>query len=112
MVLLPYMASPRRPATLLYHSKIQVIHGSSEEVAIAELKVWEVQTTSYYPEGRKFSLFLVWKDSGEVIIGFDNHKPKGPHLHRRDREEAYQFKDVDQLVEDFWSLVRMEGFLL
>jgi len=106
------MGSTRRIATLLYHSKIQVIHGNSEEVAIAELKIWEVQITSHYPEGRKFSLFLVWKESGEVIIGFDNHKPKGPHLHKRGREEPYEFKDVGQLIEDFWSLVRMEGFLV
>jgi hypothetical protein len=106
------MASSRRNATLLYHSKIQIIHGNREEVAIAELKVWEIQATSHYPAGRKFSLFLVWKESGEVIIGFDNHKPKGPHLHKRGREELYEFKDVDQLIEDFWSLVRMEGFLV
>ena len=106
------MPSPRRSAALLFHSKIQVVHGSSEEVAIAELKVWDVQATSHYPEGRKYSLFLVWKGSGEVIIGFDNHKPKGPHLHRQDREEAYDFKDVDQLIEDFWSLTRLEGFLV
>ncbi len=106
------MTSARRTATLLYHSKIQVIHGSSEEVAIAELKVWEVSTTTHYPEGRKFSVFLVWEESGEVIIGFDNHKPKGPHLHKRGREESYEFKSVEQLIEDFWSLVRMEGFLV
>jgi hypothetical protein len=106
------MTSPRRAAILLYHSKIQIIHGSSEEIAIAELKVWEVPRTSNYPEGRKFSVFLVWKESGEVVIGFDNHKPKGPHLHRRGIEESYEFKDVGQLIEDFWSLVRMEGFLI
>lgn len=106
------MNSARRTATLLYHSKIHIIHRANEEVAIAELKVWEVQVTSHFPEGRKFSVFLVWKESGEVIIGFDNHKPKGPHLHRRDREEPYEFKDVAQLIEDFWSLVRMEGFLV
>ena len=106
------MASPRRTATLLFHSKVQVIHRSSEEVAVAELKVWEVPVSTHYPEGRKFSLFLVWKEAGEVIIGFDNHKPKGPHLHKLGREETYEFKDEGQLIEDFWSLVRMEGFLV
>ncbi|MCM0606985.1 MAG: hypothetical protein KA715_12920 [Xanthomonadaceae bacterium] len=106
------MASPRRAATLLFHSKVQVIHRASEEVAIAELKIFDVPESPHYPEGRKFSLFLVWRESGEVIVGFDNHKPKGPHLHRNGREEAYEFKDVSQLVEDFWSLVRMEGFLV
>lgn len=106
------MASSRGNATLLYHSKIQVIHGNLEEIAIAELKVWKIQKTLHYPEGLKFSLFLVWKESGEVIVGFDNHKPKGPHLHKHNREESYEFKDVDQLIEDFWSLVCMEGFLV
>jgi hypothetical protein len=106
------MSSPRRPATLLYHSKILVVHGSSESVAISELKIWQVPSSLYYPEGRKFSVFLVWKESGEVILGFDNHKPKGPHLHKNGREESYKFKDSEQLIEDFWSLVRMEGFLI
>lgn len=106
------MTSSRGKAILLFHSKIQVIHGICEEVAIAELKVWKIQKTMHYPQGLKFSLFLVWKESGGVIVGFDNHKPKGPHLHKLNREESYEFKDIDQLIEDFWSLVRMEGFLV
>lgn len=109
---MPYMVASRRNAILLYHSKIQVIHGIREEVAIAELKVWKIPETLSYPEGIKFSLFLVWKESGKVIIGFDNHQPKGPHMHRRNREKSYEFKDVNQLIEDFWSLIRMEGFLV
>lgn len=106
------MASPRRSALLLYHSKIQVIHGDSEEVAVAELRVWEVQKTAHYPEGRKFSAFLVWKESGEVILGFDNHKPKGPHLHKHGSEEPYEFEGEAKLIDDFWRMVKMEGFLV
>ena len=53
------MAAVRTRATLLYHSKALVLHRDTEEVAIAELKVWNVPVSKDYPEGRKFSLFLV-----------------------------------------------------
>jgi len=44
-----------------------------------------------YPAGRKFSLFLVAQ--GEVLVGLDNHKPKGPHLHLGKDER--RFHDAD-----------------
>ena len=31
----------------------------------------------------------------------DNHHPKGPHLHIDDRELAYTFSGLDQLITDF-----------
>jgi hypothetical protein len=35
----------------------------------------------------------------------DNHHPKGPHIHIDDNELHYQFKNLDQLVEDFRRLI-------
>lgn len=52
--------------------------------AVVEIKIWDVPKSKDYPSGRKFSLFLVAE--GEVVVGFDNHKPKGPHLHLGNRE--------------------------
>lgn len=107
------MASSRRhKATLIYHSKVNVIHKRTDEVAIAELKVWEVPESDDFPEGLKYSAFLVAKESGRVIVGFDNHKPKGPHLHQGDEEILYDFRGTDELIDDFWSLVSKEGFLI
>ena len=99
-------------ARLLYHSKVTLLHRRSEAIAIAELKVWQVPSNSHFPEGLKYSLFLVDKTSGEVLVGFDNHKPKGHHLHIDDREVPYSFVDLPTLVEDFWSHVQKRGFLV
>ena len=89
-----------------------LVHGRSAVVAVAEIKVWDVPRSSHYPEGLKYSLFLVARESGRVIVGFDNHKPKGPHLHHDGKELAYEFLDVEALVEDFWHWVKKEGFTL
>lgn len=101
---------PYVTATLVYHSKVQLLHKTSEAVAIAEAKVWKVPKSKDYPDGVKYSLFLVLKETGEVIVGFDNHKPKGHHLHRHGREEGHEVQNVDTLVEEFWDLVKEEGF--
>ncbi len=45
---------------------------------MAELKVWEIGATAHYPAGIKYSLFFVQPESGTVLFGMDNHKPKGP----------------------------------
>ncbi|MBI4090788.1 MAG: hypothetical protein HY422_02080 [Candidatus Komeilibacteria bacterium] len=89
-----------------------LVHGKTLEVAVAELKVIEVPASAHYPDGFKFSMFLVLKESGQVLVGFDNHKPKGPHLHLHGSEALYDFKSVGELVEDFWRFVRKEGFIV
>ena len=61
-----------------------------------------------YPVGRKFSLFLVAQ--GEVLVGIDNHKPKGPHVHLGNEERPFPYTDDDHLLKDFWELVRKAGF--
>ena len=68
-------------ALLLYHSKITLIHRHSDAVALAALKVWQVPKSRHFPEGFKYSLSLVEKSTGDVLLGYDNHKPKGHHVH-------------------------------
>ena len=97
-------------ARLRFHQKITLIRSASLEVAIAEIKVLEVPQSAHYPEGLKYSLFLVLKEDGQVLLGFDNHKPKGPHMHLGKEERPYDFTSMEQMVEDFWRLARKEGF--
>lgn len=78
------------------------------DAAVAELKIWSVPRSKDYPHGRKFSLFLV--SGGQVVVGVDNHKPKGPHLHLGDRELPYLYRDDVALLADFWDLARKAGF--
>ena len=61
-----------------------------------------------YPYARKYSLFLVV--AGNVVVGFDNHKPKAPHLHLGDQELPYEYIDDKKLLSDFWELARKAGF--
>lgn len=79
-----------------------------EKFAVAELKIWKIPKSKDYPNGIKYSLFLV--SEGSVIIGFDNHKPKGPHLHLGDKELPYEYKGEVLLVNDFWRFARKAGF--
>ena len=99
-------------ATLQYHRKLTVIDPRSLETGVCELKVWKVSESRDYPEGIKFSLFLVSRATGEVVVGIDSHKPKGPHLHEGDRESVYEFSGGDHLVDDFWERVKRKGYEL
>lgn len=100
------------PAVLVYHSKVQLLHRSVDIVAVAELKVWKVLVSHDYPEGLKYSLFLVLKETGEIVLGFDNHRPKGHHFHQGKRQESFNFISVDHLIDEFWILTKKEGFLI
>jgi hypothetical protein len=55
-------------------------------------------------------MFLVHRETGGVLVGFDNHPPKGHHLHLDGREVPYRYRDLRRLVKDFWSHVRRKGF--
>ncbi len=92
-----------------FREKRIVVHGISGELAIAELKIWEIPKSSDYPGGIKFSLFLV-DSSGDVLVGLDNHRPKGPHLHLGNQELPYAFEHEEQLRADFWDLARKAGY--
>jgi hypothetical protein len=47
---------------------------------------------------------------GQVLVGIDNHQPKGPHLHLDQEEIPFRYTDDEQLLKDFWDLVRKAGF--
>jgi hypothetical protein len=95
-------------AILLFHEKRVLENEKTGELAIAELKIWQIPKTRYYPSGRKFSLFLVC--GGKVLIGIDNHQPKGPHLHLGSEEVPYDYSTDNELLTDFWSFVGKAGF--
>lgn len=95
-------------ATLVLSEKRLVIHSTTGASGIIALQIWEVPRSGNYPVGRKFSLFLVV--GGEVVVGMDNHKPKGPHLHLGEQEFPYLYRDEASLFADFWNFVRKAGF--
>lgn len=99
-------------ATIIHSSKLTLVQRETQVVAIAELKIWKVAKSKDYPEGTKYSLFFVLKDTGEILVGFDNHKPKGHHKHQNGLESNYDFQNMNKLTDDFWDEVNKRGFIL
>ena len=95
-------------ARLIFREKRLVWSPSRNVAGVVELKVWDLPRSKGYPGGRKFSLYLV--SQGEVCVGIDNHEPKGPHLHLGHEEFPFDYRDDEQLLSDFWDLVRKAGF--
>jgi hypothetical protein len=79
---------------MVVHQKIHTAEG-----IIVELTVWQVAKSADYPEGFKYSFFAV--RNGVVLVGYDNHAPKGHHRHFGEMEEAYEFAGLEKLREDF-----------
>lgn len=77
--------------------------------AILEMKVWRVPVQ--VPGSRhmlKYSLF--YGRPGERLIGYDNERGKGDHRHYGEREEAYTFVSIEQMLLDFQADVeRLRG---
>ncbi len=89
-------------AILVYRDKTVDADGS-----IVEMMIWQLpRPSSERPHGLKYSLY--YGRAGERVVGYDNERGKGDHRHYRDREEAYDFTDVDSLVADFIADVARE----
>lgn len=99
-------------STLLYRSKLTLVHESSKMVGKCEIKIWKIDDPKSYPQGIKYSMFCVESATGKIIVGFDNHFPKGPHKHIGEIETPYDYVDEEMLVEDFWEEVNKRGFIL
>ena len=74
-------------ATEILHQKMILKHESGNRLAVFEFVAWQIPRSKDYPTGVKFRAFL--SENGEALWGFDNHKPKGPRLHVRDKEVGY-----------------------
>jgi hypothetical protein len=65
------------------------------------MRIWKVPSSKRAPSGLKYS--LVYIRDGKRIIGYDNAEGKGHHRHYKGREFAYDFRDVDNLIKDFYE---------
>lgn len=95
---------------LLMHSKLTVFHTEFNIEAVCEVKIWSLPESKEYPFGLKYSLFCVDKVTKKVLVGFDNHFPKGPHVHKGNEEIGYEFFGYERLLNDFWNAVFERGF--
>lgn len=70
----------------------------------AEAVVWQVPT-AVPPSTHNIKYRLVYIVQGKRVIGFDNERGRGDHRHDGDTVTAYQFRGIDQLLEDFAAAV-------
>lgn len=97
-----------KKAKPIFREKRIVSNQNTGDIAIVEIKIWSIPKSKHYPIGQKFSLFLISR--GKIVVGIDNHKPKGPHLHLGNKELTFEYSTVDKLLADFWDLTRKAGY--
>jgi len=61
-------------------------------------------TDVFLPEGWRV---VIISPSGDRVVGYDNHHPKGDHRHFRGVEETYTYKDPETLIGDFLKDVEL-----
>ncbi|WP_298290458.1 DUF6516 family protein [Thiomonas sp.] len=67
---------------------------------LVEMVVWRLPHP-VPPSTHAFKYRLVYVVNGERVIGFDNERGKGDHMHIGTKEFPHQFVDVDRLIDDF-----------
>jgi hypothetical protein len=96
-------------ASEIFRQKIVLNHKDGERLAIYEIVIWKIPVTKDYPSGTKYRAWI--SENGKTLFGFDNHKPKGPHLHVGETEVGYVYRGLDALREDIAAMIRQEGFI-
>ena len=71
---------------------------------IIEWVIWRVQQ-AVPPTEHGFKYRAVYIVDGQRRVGFDNERGKGDHCHLDGQEIPYEFRGVEQLVEDFIAAV-------
>ena len=87
-------------AQLLVRSKDVLSDG-----AIVETVIWQLPEPTA-GSGHAYKYRLYYGKAGARIVGFDNERGKGDHIHRSGKEVAYNFVGVDELIVDFLREVR------
>jgi hypothetical protein len=71
---------------------------------ILELKIYDIDDKMKYKNFTKYEMICIDLRTGNKIL-FDNHYPKGPHIHINNIEIVYEFQNEDKLMNDFKELV-------
>jgi Family of unknown function (DUF6516) len=71
-----------------------------DDGSIVEIVIWEVPTP-VPPSTHCYKYRLYYGAAGICRVRYDNERGKGDHYHYGDREEAYPFTTIEQLLIDF-----------
>ncbi len=98
------MMSSKPKAKLLFRDRLVLKNGWLRDAII-----WEVPVSESYPEGYRYRLVLAVPLTKEVLLLFDNHYPKGHHLHLKDGSEIrYHFQTIEKLMLDYLDAIQKE----
>ena len=84
-------------------------HENNSRFAIFEIVIWKIPASKDYPDGIKYRAWV--SENGETLFGFDNHKPKGPHLHIGKKEIGYIYRGLEALKQDIVAMIKKENFI-
>ena len=90
-------------ATLIVHERRIDASGG-----VMEIKVWRVPTP-VQPSKHEYKYSLFYGRTGLRLVGFDNERGKGDHMHIAGTERSYSFTSLDQLLADFFAEARKAG---
>jgi hypothetical protein len=96
-------------AVEIFRQKVVLKHETRKTLVIFEMAIFQIPKSEHYPEGIKYRAWL--SEGGETVFGFDNHKPKGPHLHIGDQEVGYVFRGIKELKNDVMAMIRKAGYI-
>jgi len=68
---------------------------------LQEVRISTFSSGADFPEGVRYSLCLVERKTGEVVLLYDIHRGKSHHRHLRGQETLYTFADEETLLTDF-----------
>lgn len=75
----------------------RVVFGDGE---LVEMVVWKVPKP-VPPSTHSFKYRLVYIVAGRRILGYDNERGKGDHMHAKGVEKSFVFTTIDRLLEQF-----------
>lgn len=82
--------------------KVTEFRNVEPDGSIIQFVIWKVPLP-VPPTEHGFKYRMVYVRNGVRIIGLDNERGKGDHMHLDGVEFPYQFTTLDQLIEDFLS---------
>ena len=71
-----------------------------DDGAIQEMVVWRVPAP-VPPSSNAFKYRMFYGFPGRRLVGYDNERGKGDHRHNDGREEPYDFRGWEALIDDF-----------
>lgn len=68
---------------------------------LQQIRISAFRSSVENPEGLRYSLCLVDRMTGQIVLLYDVHRGKGHHRHLRGKQTNYAYVDPGGLIADF-----------